>query len=240
MKRFGAISDIHACEDSLRAVLKHISDCGIDQILCLGDIVGYGPDPAACVEEVRASVSVSVLGNHDMMATNEELSLEGLAEEISRPLIRAREELDEAQIDWLWDLPLVARGPGFELSHGSLDHPDLFVHLDGQREIERHFQSQQENLSFFGHTHIPSVYHRAPDGHIRVAKGIGQFALTEPGSYAVGVGSVGFPRDDDPRACWVEIESDSRTITFHRLEVDWRRRNDRLRQLLDSESKAGS
>lgn len=219
------------------AVLKDISDCGIDKILCLGDIVGYGPDPAACVEAVRAIATVSLAGNHDVMARDGKLPLDDMPEEISRPLILAREELDEAQIAWLWDLPLVAGGPGFEICHGSLHNPALFIHLDGRLEVELHFRSQRESLSFFGHTHVPSIYHSAPDGNIRLAKGVGQFALTEPGSYAVGVGSVGFPRDDDPRACWVEVESDSRTVAFHRVEVDWRRRNERLRALLASSRK---
>ena len=238
MDRIGFISDIHACEDSLLAVLKDIATHGIERIFCLGDIIGYGPDPLSCVDKIRAVSFVAVLGNHDAMALNRDIPLDGMPDEISLPLLHAREELGPDQIAWLRELPMTARGPGFEICHGSLDKHSRFSHLQGQREVERHFNSQREPLSFFGHTHVPSIFHRTPRGKIRFAKGIGRLALTEPGSYAVGVGSVGFPRDDDQRSCWVEFDPGSLTVEFHRLEVDRRQRDERLAALLSSGSKA--
>lgn len=216
----------------MRAVLKSIEERGVDRIICLGDIVGYGPDPAACVRMVRTVASASVLGNHDAMATAKGFPLDSLPDEISQPLIHAREELDESQSAWLENLPLVERGGGMEACHGSLDAPAMFTHIKGRREIERHFRNQGEGLSFFGHTHIPAIYHRAPDGRLRSAKGTGELTLSDPGIYAVGVGSVGFPRDEDSRPCWVEFNPESRTVTFHRVEADHRERDERIRALL--------
>jgi len=233
MQKIGLISDVHACEDSLRAVLKNIVERGVGEIFCLGDIVGYGPDPGSCVESIRKVAKVSVLGNHDAMAVARGFPLGDLPNAISLPLVRAREELDEAQRDWLENLPLVVRGQGFEACHGSLDAPALFTHIKGRREVGRHFRSQREGVSFFGHTHMTAVYHSSPDGRLRTAKGVGQFVLSEPGIYAVGVGSVGFPRDEDPRPCWVEFAPASRTITFHRVDADHRGRDERIRTLLN-------
>lgn len=216
----------------MQAVLKSIEERGVDRILCLGDIVGYGPDPAACVRTVRAVASAAVLGNHDAMATAKGFPLDSLPHEISQPLLHAREELDEASSAWLENLPLVERGGGMEACHGSLDAPALFIHIKGRREIERHFRKQEERVSFFGHTHIPMVYHRTPDGRLRSAGGTGEITLSDPGIYAVGVGSVGFPRDADSRPCWVEFEPESGTVTFHRVEADHKGRDERIRALL--------
>ena len=91
MDRIGFISDIHACEDSLLAVLEDIARQGIDRIFCLGDIVGYGPDPLFCVDKIRGVASVAVLGNHDAMALNRDIPLEEMPHEISLPLLHARE-----------------------------------------------------------------------------------------------------------------------------------------------------
>ncbi len=234
MPRIAILSDVHACEDSLRTVIAEIQEQEIPTIYCLGDLVGYGPDPAVCVTLIRSHCAQTVMGNHDAMAVAQGFPLGDFPDAIAKPLVLAREQLDADALAWLADLPLVTSGEDFVACHASLDEPAVFTHIKSQREIDRHFRNQSTPLSFFGHTHIPTVYHRKPNGTLRHARGTGSLRLSAPGQFAVGVGSVGFPRDGDGRACWVEWDSESLTLTFHRTDVDRRGRQERLSSLLNA------
>ncbi len=233
MVRIALMADVHACEDSLRAVLRDIENRGIDRIFCLGDQVGYGPDPAACLKFLRSKNVSCLLGNHDAMTVAPGFSLEDFPRAVARPLELARRQINTETFQWLSGLPLMVREDGFQACHSSLNNPAQFLHMKGRREVEAHFRNQSEQISFFGHTHIPVLYHREPGGGLRKAPGLGTIRLEMPGQYAVGVGSAGFSRDGDPRVCWVEWDGAEKTVAFHRLSVDHRGREDRLRALLE-------
>ena len=219
--RIAFFSDVHASLAALEAVLSSISAQGIARIIFLGDVLGYGPDPAESLRLLRTAAEACVLGNHDVMAADSGCDLSGFSPEIAIPLELARRQLDEGEKQWLASRPLTWSEAGLEASHAGLHNPHLFIHLDTPEQARRHFSRQNGAISFFGHTHVPVVYGLDEQGRLRLAPGEeGEIRLTGVGRYAVGVGSVGFSRDADPRACWVEFRPETPGVVFHRVEFD--------------------
>ena len=207
---------MHGSREALESVLENAGNRGCGAVVCLGDIVGYGDEPVACVDRIRELAVRTVLGNHDVMALSD-ASLEGLPSAVAAPIQLARRELSEAQKAWLNGLPLIDEIEGIEICHASLHAPGRFVHQAGIADLQLHFGKQSAKISFFGHTHVPIVYHESPKGRIRMARGVGKILLSSPGRYAVGVGSVAFSRDEDERPCWVEFDPMEMSVCFHRL-----------------------
>jgi len=220
MRRFALISDIHARPDKLEAVAAGIRREGIEEIICLGDIVGYGSHPAPCLAWVREHCSVCVMGNHDAMTVAPGLDLEGFPPEVSEPLETARRELDAESKEWLSDLSLHWQDDLFEVCHANLADPAHFAHMSPGRVplLLRHFAKQSLDICFFGHTHEARIFHQPRQGVIRDLPATGSIVLDGPGKFSVGIGSVSFSRDHDPRPSWVEFCPAERTMTFHREE----------------------
>ena len=129
--------------------------------------------------------------------------------------------MDAVELLWLQGRPLTWNEEGFEASHAGLHNPGLFIHLETPEQVRWHFSRQTSAISFFGHTHVPVVYGLDERDRLRTAPGDeGELLFGGAGRYAVGVGSAGFSRDDDPRACWVEFLPDAPGVIFHRVEFD--------------------
>lgn len=219
--RIAFFSDVHGCPDALDAVLNSIAAQGVARLVFLGDVLGYGPEPSPCVRLLREHADVCLLGNHDAMATDEGFDLSGLPGEVAIPLELARRELAPEDKRWLAGLPLTWSGEGVAASHGSQHNPPLFIHVDTPERARLHFSRQTVPISFFGHTHVPVVYGIDAGGRLRMAPGLeGEIRLEGRDRYAVGVGSVGFSRDGDLRACWVEFRPDIPSVVFHRVPFD--------------------
>jgi predicted phosphodiesterase len=222
---YAVISDIHGNLSALQAVLADIDAQGIEEILCLGDVVGYGPEPQPCVDLVRARCAVTVMGNHE----------EALVHGAYGFHLRAREAIDwtrdqlkpgffsgslvRARWDWACALPLRhERGPDLFV-HGSPRQPTseyLLSHeLDQQLEKYQEVFDATDRLLFVGHTHLPGVITDAFEwltpGQI---DGTYDFAARPESKAVINVGSVGQPRDGDPQACYVVVEG---------TRVSWRR-----------------
>ncbi len=222
MRRFALISDIHARPDLLEVVAAGIRSRGIAEIICLGDIVGYGPHPAPCVAWVREHCSICVMGNHDAMTVAPGLDLGEFSEEVSGPLEIARQDLDEEGKAWLADLALSWQGDIFQVCHANLADPAQFAHLSPARIplLLRHFAKQSLGICFFGHTHEARILHQPRQGVIRELPATGSIVLEGPGKFSIGIGSVSFSRDRDPRPSWVEFCPEERMVTFHREGED--------------------
>ena len=221
MKR-ALISDIHSNLEGLEAVLEDIRQQAITEVYCLGDIIGYGPNPRECIDLVM-QCNVCILGNHDQGAL---FDPEGFNSGAERAIFWTREQLetpsgnpeqDARRWDFLGELPRNRRENGFLFVHGSPRNPlNEYVFPEdiyNPRKMEKIFALIEQHC-FQGHTHVPGVFTR----------GLRFFSPDEIGyQYRLGdektminVGSVGQPRDGDPRACYVVIDDDM--VKFRRIE----------------------
>jgi predicted phosphodiesterase len=219
MKKFpvlALLSDIHANIDALEAVLEDLDGQGVDKIFCLGDIIGYGPEPRRCVQLVRERCEASLMGNHEAMALH--LSHDVLSElpaEISAPLILARRELKAEEQHWLKSLPMVIKADPVEAVHSSLEGPAQFPYISSFEEAEAHFRRQSRGICFHGHTHLPVVWVAESGSPLRLIEpGTKPIPLPEGPRYAVNVGSVGQPRDGSRNACYAIYDPNERILTY--------------------------
>jgi len=216
------ISDVHGNLEAFENVLADIDECGISDIVCLGDTIGYGPNPRECIDLVTRC-QVCILGNHDQGAL---FDPEGFSSGAERAIFWTRDQLecpngDPAQVARRWDFIS-------ELPRNHSEGPMLFVHgsprnplneyvfpedIYNVRKIEKLF-SLVQGCSFQGHTHVPGVFTERcqflrPDQ-------LGDGYLLGQEKAMVNVGSVGQPRDGDPRACYVVLEENR--VTFRRVD----------------------
>ena len=220
---FAFISDIHANIDALEAVLKDIRDFPVRGIFCLGDIVGYGPEPGACVQRVIETCSVSVLGNHEaMLLLADKILEEDWDVPIRKPLQIAKEQVSKNELGWLRDLPITADLDPIILSHASLNEPSEFNYLHETTEAEAHFAAQTTFIGFNGHTHVPGIWEENPETFgVRCLKpGEKPVRLNPSKRYTVNVGSVGQPRDGDPRASYALYDYEQHLLLMRRVSYD--------------------
>jgi diadenosine tetraphosphatase ApaH/serine/threonine PP2A family protein phosphatase len=227
--RRALISDIHGNLEALEVVLGDIKAQGISEIYCLGDIIGYGPNPRECIDRVMDHCAMTLLGNHDQGAM---FDPDGFNIGAERAIFWTREQLESAidrdnnerRWEFLGELPRSHRKGAFLFVHGSPRNPlseyifpeDIYNH----RKMERLFQLV-ERYCFQGHTHVPGIFtEQLPDD-------LYQFTSPEEIDYChrlddrktlCNVGSVGQPRDGDWRACYVLL--DEHTINYRRVEYD--------------------
>ena len=228
MPRIAFISDIHANIEALEAVLVDIDSQGADEIFCLGDIVGYGAAPSECLELVRSRCSVTVIGNHDQMASEKGVIL--ALERVSAPIRYAREKLTKDQIKWLRDLPKVVEKEGLTLVHSSLHEPGEFNYVLWKEDARLHFQHQKTPFSFIGHSHSPLMAIQGQEGISLDVPGVASITLEPTVRTIINVGSVGQPRDNYPRACYGWLDSGSNAFTWRRVPYDIKRAQERIKE----------
>ncbi len=213
--KYAILSDIHSNLEALRVVLSEISRRGITDFICLGDIVGYGADPRACLEIVKEIQALAVLGNHDYAAAKP-VDLSIFNENARLAIIWTRERLEPPGKDYLNSLPLTAEVSGVTLVHSSLNEPERWHYILNPRDARASFDSLLEPICFFGHSHRPLAY-REERGEITVE--YGPWIEFQDGSrYLVNVGSVGQPRDRDPRAAFGIYDQEEKNVEIVRVE----------------------
>ena len=217
------ISDIHGNLEALEAVLADIDSRGVDEVYCLGDVIGYGPNPRECIDHVMNRSSVTILGNHDQAAL---FDPEGFNANAERAIFWTRGVLEtgdpagnERRWEYLGELPRMKREDDILYVHGSARNPlNEYVFPEdvyNQRKMDRIFALVDRHC-FQGHTHIPGIF--TEDQNFATPEQLGyRYERTDQRSLC-NVGSVGQPRDFDPRACYVTF--DGRTIEYHRVEYD--------------------
>lgn len=218
--RYAIISDIHGNIEALDAILKRFEELGgIDAYYCLGDIVGYGAEPEACCTRVRELCEVTLLGNHDAAVAGR-MDYSYYYDAAREALDWCRERLSAPNLEWLKGLPYTHRLGAVELSHGSPFQPeeyDYIFALDQAREVAR-LKEDLAEVTFIGHSHLTKVFAITPDDALDVVAP--KFTLREGLKYIITVGSVGQPRDYDPRACAGLYDTEKREFEYVRVEYD--------------------
>jgi diadenosine tetraphosphatase ApaH/serine/threonine PP2A family protein phosphatase len=216
-KRLAILSDIHGNLEALTAVLARLEP--EDGLLCLGDTVGYGPNPNECVALIRERANATVLGNHDVGAVDGH----GLA--YFNPNARAaidwtQSVLDAASVAWLDAQSYEVRTPDYLLVHGA--PVDYFTYILDKAAAARAFAATDAPLVFVGHTHVAEYYALAPDGSMTHAhRQTGGSLQIEIGTrYIVNVGSVGQPRDLNPDSSFVFYDPQARRVDWERVPYE--------------------
>ncbi|HED66252.1 MAG TPA: metallophosphoesterase [Planctomycetes bacterium] len=230
------ISDLHSNREALEAVFADIHRRGIRDLVCLGDVVGYGPDPEFCVDLVRGHARWCLMGNHDDAlfrdASDFNPHARGAIEYTRRRLQPRWWSSAEKRSRWTWlrGLPLRVEEGRFLFVHGSPRDPvrEYVLSTDGILNPDklRSVFSSFENIAVGGHTHQPGVHDE--DFRFHAPSGMAEFSfdLAPEGKYFINVGSTGQPRDGDARACYAILEETR--VTWVRVEYDYRSTMDKI------------
>jgi diadenosine tetraphosphatase ApaH/serine/threonine PP2A family protein phosphatase len=200
-------------------VLADLSAIGVDGIVTLGDLVGYGADPTRVVDALARRNAVAVAGNHDHAAAGL------LAMDWFNPYARMAAEwtagrLTADQGRYLAALPLVAEMAGATLVHSSPSHPEEWPYLVSPSDGAAVFGAFETPLCFVGHSHMPAVWILREDGRVDFTRGGGRVQLLAGERYIVNVGSVGQPRDGDPAAAYALWDLEQGTVEIQRVYYD--------------------
>jgi diadenosine tetraphosphatase ApaH/serine/threonine PP2A family protein phosphatase len=210
---------VHANRHAFEAVLADISGHNTDELWCLGDLVGYGADPDACVELAIEHASVSLAGNHDLAAIGA-LAVDDFSELARVAAEWTREHASEATLEYLNTLTPSATKGRLGLYHASPRDP-VWEYVVSPEQAAECFAVQPERVALIGHSHLALAFSQqdaAPvDGRIH---GDGDLADWSKGRWLLNPGSVGQPRDGDRRAAWLELDLGTQTATYHRVEYD--------------------
>jgi diadenosine tetraphosphatase ApaH/serine/threonine PP2A family protein phosphatase len=212
--KVAVLSDVHANLEALEAVLADARANGAEAFWCLGDIVGYGADPDAVVESLRAISSATVAGNHDWAACGLTSTRQFNRHAAAAADWTAR-TMKPANLDWLKTLPLVERVDGSLLVHATPSEPAAWHYCMMVEDALDEMDSYPEELCLIGHSHVPGAFERHDD-EIRYTRA--EELVLRPGrQYLVNVGSVGQPRDGDSRAAYALFDTVERRLRHVRV-----------------------
>ncbi len=228
------LSDVHSNLTALEAVLGHAEAGGpIGSVWCLGDSVGYGPQPAECIARLREVGALMVAGNHDRAATGA-MGVEEFNPDAAAAALWTRDQLSPEEATFLDNLPEVAyaspesghenpQAADFSLVHGTLRWP-IWEYLHTHDAALAHLQRQETPFSLVGHTHVPMVVAEGPEFphgcEMYYLEEGSRLRLERERKLVVNPGSVGQPRDGDPRASYAVYDSESAAVTLHRVDYD--------------------
>jgi predicted phosphodiesterase len=246
MTKYAILSDIHANTDALNVVLEKCRELEVDKYVCLGDIVGYNAEPKECIQMIRDLNPVAVVkGNHDDYASRNDDRMDGFNPHAQRAVIWTKNQLDDEERAYLASLPLRRTIPGTNITavHATLDSPDTWGYIFDSHHAANNFTYQFTQLCFCGHSHVPLAFCKRPitsmiekpideilewaynsdDGMFPRDPSIPDEVVLELKTgykYLLNVGSVGQPRNHDPRASFAVYDIVEKTVTRYRLPYD--------------------
>ena len=215
--KFAILSDIHSNLEALKVVLDHAKQQQCTHYVCLGDVVGYGPNPKECLSIVRELDCPVVMGNHDEYCAGD-MDLTGFNPMASDAIKWTRQQLTEEERTWLRNLKYVRNVESFTMVHATLDLPERWAYVFDRLAAQSSFNYQHTPVCFNGHTHVPVAFVRGPGG---IQGGLYTKIKIEVGrKYFINVGSIGQPRDRNPKSSYVIFDLDENVIEIHRLDYD--------------------
>ena len=214
--KYAILGDIHSNLEALQNVLADAQAQGVTRYACVGDIVGYNANPVECLSKVRELGAACVRGNHDHYCSHPE-SLHGFHPLAADVVSWTRKQLTPEQQEYLRNLRYVASVETFTIVHSTLDMPEQWGYVFDRLEAEANFNYQTTTLCFYGHTHMPLAFEKTDSIrfglYTKLKVGLGR-------KYFINVGSVGQPRDGDPRAAYVVYDMINNTVELRRIPYD--------------------
>jgi diadenosine tetraphosphatase ApaH/serine/threonine PP2A family protein phosphatase len=215
-------SDIHGNREALEACLAHAERHAIDRYVFLGDYVGYGADPGFVVDAVHTFAergAIALLGNHDSAAIG---STERMNDEATLAIDWTRTQLSDGQLAFLRRLPLTSQDGSRLYVHASAANPGSWDYVIDERAAARSLYAGDAELTFCGHTHVPSLFHLTATGKVAgfaPSDGVA-VPLTWQRRWVAVIGAVGQPRDRNPAACYALYDDVTRELTYVRVPYD--------------------
>lgn len=232
--RAAVFSDIHANRPALEAVLRDSEDADFDEVWCLGDVVGYGADPDDCVELVRERCDVCLVGNHDLAVLGR-LDTSTFSDSAATAVEWTSEHTAKRNLDYLAELSPEDSSRAAALYHASPRDP-VWEYVLWPEQAAECIAAQKKRVSFVGHSHVALFFTAGGQTGEQGAEepasgsaeeeargwqaGAGTRLEIAAGRWLINPGSVGQPRDGDPRAAWLELDTDSWETTYHRVGYD--------------------
>ena len=223
--RLAIFSDIHSNLPALEAVLADVRAADLDEAWCLGDVVGYGAQPDECTELVREHCALCLVGNHDLAALDQ-LDISTFSPAASAAVKWTRVNMSKATAAFLGGLKPAVEDREVALYHASPRDP-VWEYVLWPDQAAECIRVQAQRVSFIGHSHVALFFALAdagprgePDDARGAQAGAGTTLEVNRGRWLINPGSVGQPRDGDPRAAWLELDTDTWRASFHRVEYD--------------------
>ncbi len=214
--KYAILGDIHANLEALEAVLKDAEEQGVTHYACTGDVVGYNADPRHCLQRIRALDCKVVQGNHDYYAACNE-NMELFTPMAQKSIRWTRKHLNPLERKYLRGLPLIIDIENFTIVHSSLSNPHRWNYIFKRKAADANFRNQFNNVCFFGHTHVPLAFVKGES----IEKGFYKTLTIHPNyQYLINVGSVGQPRDRNPKAAYAIYDLEAQTVTMRRVAFD--------------------
>jgi predicted phosphodiesterase len=215
--RIALLSDVHGNLPAFEAVLTDIESAGAEQLWCLGDLVGYGAQPDECVALARERCTLSLAGNHDLVVTGE-IPISDFSSSAAAAALWTQEVISEESLSFLRGLAASepTREPG--LFHGSPRDP-VWEYVLSSWQADECMDLMEARVGAIGHSHVALWFHRADDGELNGAQAAaGAEQDVSEGKWLLNPGGVGQPRDGDPRAAWLLLDTGDWAATWRRVE----------------------
>jgi len=218
--KYGILGDIHSNISALRAVLERFQAHRVERVLSVGDVVGYGAAPSECIALLREVGARVVKGNHDAACVNE-MDLAYFNTYARTAVAWTRAQLSRDECAWLARLPLTLDLEDCSVAHGTYHRPERYDYVQGESDAEASLDRLPTPVCFVGHSHVPISLVRLEDDPLRTARAEGSdIDLSDVHRALINVGSVGQPRDDDPRAAYAIFDPDEQRVVIERVRYD--------------------
>ena len=224
--RYAVISDIHGNLEAFQAVLNSLSEERIDTYLFLGDVVGYGADPKECIKLLRSlDPIIAVAGNHEWGATGK-TDMSYFNESAQSAILWTKKALDNGEIEYLKSFPLLYEDEKITLVHGTLNMPEEFYYIFDTEDAYVTISKMNNMLCFVGHSHVSGIFFSSDSKVESLDRA--EIRMDSETKYLVNAGSIGQPRDGDPRASFAIYDDEEFTVEIKRVEYDVKKAQDKI------------
>ncbi len=215
--RIALVSDVHGNLPAFKTVLEDVRNEGVDEIWCLGDLVGYGAQPEECVELARENCTVCLAGNHDLVVTGG-IDIADFSRSAAVAALWTRDHIGDKAMSFLKDLDPMDDGHALGLYHASPRDP-VWEYVLSTGQADQCMQLMQPRVGAVGHSHVALFFHKNDAPHVVGSQSPGGTRLVmNDGRWLINPGGVGQPRDGDPRAAWLLLDTETWTATWRRVE----------------------
>lgn len=227
--RYAVIADVHSNLEAFTAVMADASTQSVDAYLFCGDAVGYGADPGECIAIMKKTdFRALVLGNHEA-GVLEYLGLGYFNEYAKEAVLWTRQALGKEELSFLETFRLQAPEDDCEIVHGSLDKPGKFNYIFEVSDARPAFKLMEKNVCFVGHTHVACAFTLNSDGSVEYSRQH-HLDIKTGKKYIVNTGSVGQPRDGDPRASYAVYDNEKKSVEIRRVEYDIKKAQEKIKK----------